>query len=215
MDGRVTAAWPSTAKRHTNPWKNSAAPGPQGNSPRSCGICFRRRPVRSSVFESVSAGKSARVYDFAVEQPRSHWHVQVASQSINPAYKGSVWIDPESSRVLRIEMQARLLPEEFPLDTVESAVDYDKVRIGNGQYLLPVHAESLSCERGTSNCTRNTIDFRNYHAYEASSSVAFENKLTPGSAGRTLPEPRRLLGHPATSQGQHTSNDWATRRGSG
>ncbi len=97
----------------------------------------------------------------------------MASQSINPAYRGSVWIDPASGRVLRIEMQARSLPSEFPMDTVESAVDYDSVRIGTQEVLLPTHAENLSCERGTPNCSRNVIDFRNYHKYEAESSVTF------------------------------------------
>jgi hypothetical protein len=125
--------------------------------------------------ESSVAGVRARVYSFQVERLNSHWHVQIASQSINPAYKGSIWIDPKNARVLRIEMQARALPVEFPADTVESAVDYEYIRIGAGEFLLPVHAEGLSCQRGTSNCSRNTIDFRNYHKYEADSSVTFEN----------------------------------------
>jgi len=125
--------------------------------------------------ESSVAGVRARVYSFQVERLNSHWHVQVASQSINPAYKGSIWIDPKNARVLRIEMQARALPSEFPADTVESTVDYEYIRIGAGEFLLPVHAEGLSCQRGTSNCSRNTIDFRNYHKYEADSSITFEN----------------------------------------
>jgi hypothetical protein len=123
--------------------------------------------------ESVIAGTTARVFNFEVERPRSHWHVQVPSQSLNPAYKGSVWIEPASGRVLRIEMQARSIPEAFPLDTVESAIDYDRVSIGDAKFLLPVHAETLACQRGTSDCSRNAIDFRNYHKYEAESSVSF------------------------------------------
>jgi hypothetical protein len=126
--------------------------------------------------DSIVSGIEAKVYDFSVERPRSHWHVQVPSQSINPAYEGAVWIDPKSGRVLRIEMQARALPEEFPLDTVESAVDYAKVRIGEGEFLLPVRAENLSCQRGTPNCSRNTIDFRNYHKYNADSSITFADQ---------------------------------------
>jgi hypothetical protein len=74
---------------------------------------------------------------------------------------------------MRIEMGARQLPQEFPLDTVESSVDYGAVRLGEGEYLLPVRAETLSCQRGTSYCSRNTIDFRNYHRFEADSSVTF------------------------------------------
>jgi hypothetical protein len=122
------------------------------------------------------AGVEAQVYDFVVERARSHWRVTEASQSIMPSYKGSVWIEPATGRVLRIEMQARALPKEFPLDTVESAIDYDNAMIGGKKFLLPVHAETLACQRGTNNCSRNAIDFRNYHKFEATSDVTFSEK---------------------------------------
>jgi Domain of unknown function (DUF5666) len=122
---------------------------------------------------STVAGVETRVYDFEVDHPHSHWHVQVASQAMQPAYKGSVWIEPSTGKVLRLEMSARQLPERFPVDTVESAVDYDSVMIGGKKFLLPVHAETLACERGTTNCSRNAIDFRNYHKFESSSDITF------------------------------------------
>jgi len=126
--------------------------------------------------DSSIAGMSAAVYDYQVKRENSHWRVQVPSQSVFPAYKGSVWIDKKNGRVLRIEMQARGIPGEFPLDTVETAADYEYVRIGGGtqQFLLPVHSESLSCQRGTSICSRNTIDFRNYKKYSGEASITFD-----------------------------------------
>lgn len=126
--------------------------------------------------DAIAAGKRAKVYDFTVSQTNSHWHVTVASQSMDPAYKGSVWIDPATAHVLRIEMQTRSLPPEFPLDTVETAVDYDAVRIGDKMALLPVHSESLSCQRGSFVCSKNVIDFRNYHKYEAESNITFKEE---------------------------------------
>jgi hypothetical protein len=126
--------------------------------------------------QSSIAGVTARVYNYEVEQQRSSWRVQLPSQSLNPSYKGAIWIDAATGRVLRLEMLARAVPKEFPMDTIESAVDYENVLIGGSRFLLPTHAESLSCQRGTNNCTRNTIDFRNYHKYEADSSITFAEK---------------------------------------
>lgn len=123
---------------------------------------------------STIVGRSARIYDFTVEHENSHWHVQVPSQSVMPGYRGSVWIDQQNGRILRIEMQASNLPEAFPLDRVESATDYDYVRFGEKEFLLPVHAEVLSCERDRNDCSRNTIDFRNYHKYEGESTIIFD-----------------------------------------
>jgi hypothetical protein len=53
-------------------------------------------------------------------------------------------------------------------------VDYQYLRIGTGEFLLPVHAETLSCQRGSNNCSRNTVDFRNYHKYDAQSNITFD-----------------------------------------
>lgn len=117
--------------------------------------------------------RAAFRYDFSVEQRNSHWDVHTASQTYTPAYSGAMWIDKTTSRVLRIEMAAAKIPQDFPLDTVESAVDYDFVLIGDGKYLLPVHSEALSCHRGTGDCSRNVIDFRNYKKFGAETSITF------------------------------------------
>jgi len=109
-----------------------------------------------------------------VEQPNSHWQVEADTQSYTPAYTGSIWIDKESHRTLRIEMSAHNIPRSFPLDTVESSVDYDFVPIGDGKYLLPVHSEALTCVRGTSECSRNVIEFRNYKKFTADTSITFD-----------------------------------------
>jgi hypothetical protein len=116
---------------------------------------------------STISGFSAQVYDFQVRGENSHWMLHAGSQTLAAAYGGSVWVDPKTARVLRIEMQARNIPSDFPMDTVESAVDYSYVWIGGTSFLLPVHAESLGCQRGSNDCSHNVIDFRNYHEFKA------------------------------------------------
>lgn len=125
--------------------------------------------------ESRIGGVNTRVYDFDVARENSHWNVKMASQSYRPAYKGSVWIDPQTARVMRIEMQGYGFPQDFPTDTVESATEYQYIRLGDAkQYLLPVHAETLGCQRGTPYCFKNVIDFRNYHKYSGESHITFD-----------------------------------------
>ncbi|MGB7758617.1 MAG: hypothetical protein WBL61_02245 [Bryobacteraceae bacterium] len=126
------------------------------------------------------AGVNARVYDYTVDHPHSHWNVIVSSQSYMPSYKGAVWIDPQTARVLRIEERAYDLPKDFPSDHVESATDYEYVQLGDARkYLLPVHSENLTCQRGTDMCSRNTIDFRNYHKYAGESTITFGDTKKP------------------------------------
>lgn len=123
--------------------------------------------------QETIAQARALVYEFEVDQPHSHWSVHMPSQMVLPAYKGRVWIDKDTFHTLRIEQQAVNMPAEFPLDTVESAVDYENIRIEAGTFLLPVHAETLACQRGTSFCSRNTIDFRNYRKFTGKSDIIF------------------------------------------
>jgi len=124
------------------------------------------------------SGVISKVYDFTVKRENSHWEIIMGGQKYRPAYKGSIWIDPATARVLRIELQATQFPEDFPTDDVESAMDYQYTRLGDAkQYLLPVHAENLSCQRGSSFCTHNVIDFRNYHRYSGESTITFNDPV--------------------------------------
>ena len=118
--------------------------------------------------------RAAFKYDFSVEQPNSNWDIHASAESYKPGYTGTIWIDKENFRVLRIEMSAKNMPRAFPLDAVESALDYDYVLIGDQKFLLPAHSEALSCIRGTAECTRNVIDFRNYRKFGADTSIKFE-----------------------------------------
>jgi hypothetical protein len=121
------------------------------------------------------ANRAAYSYDFSVARANSHWNIQSNSDSYLPDYTGVIWIDKDTSRVLRIELAARNMPKTFRLDTVESAIDYDYVPIGDGKFLLPVHSEALDCERGTNSCSRNAIDFRNYKKFTADTSISFDD----------------------------------------
>ena len=124
-----------------------------------------------------ASGINVRIYDYTVDHPHSHWRLIVSSQQYQPAYKGSVWIDPQTARVLRIEQQAYGFPSDFPTDHVESATDYEYVQLGDARkYLLPVHSETLTCQRGSDMCNRNVIDFRNYHKYAGESTITFDDK---------------------------------------
>ena len=124
--------------------------------------------------DSRAGSVLAKMYEFDVARENSHWSIHAGSQMYLPAYSGAVWIDPKTSRVLRIEMQAKGMPGEFPLDHVESATDYEYIRLGDAQqYLLPVHAETLSCQRSSNLCAKNVIDFRNYHKYTGESNIKF------------------------------------------
>ena len=109
-----------------------------------------------------------------MDREHSNWQSILPGQFMVPAYRGAVWIHKQTGQVLRMEMETRHMPKEFPIDKVESAVDFEYIRIDDQQFLLPVHAETLSCQRGTNNCSHNVIDFRNYHKFHGESTITFQ-----------------------------------------
>jgi hypothetical protein len=136
-------------------------------------------PMTAAAFkkrgESTIANRPAVVYDYSVRQPRSHWNIIPPSgKGYAPAYTGAIWIDKETKRVLRIEQRTSAMPPDFPYSKAESTLDYGFVPIEGKQHLLPVHSENLSCHRGSFNCTRNDIEFRNYRKFTADSNVKFD-----------------------------------------
>lgn len=127
--------------------------------------------------QDTISGRSATAFKFEVTREHSGWRVMTAAQLYYPAYRGTIWIDRASSRVLRLEMESRNMPLLFPLAKVEVAVDYDFVRLAAAQpFLLPTVSEVLSCYQNSSHCSRNRIEFRNYRKFGAESGITFEDK---------------------------------------
>jgi hypothetical protein len=135
-------------------------------------------PISAAKFvkraEQRIASRSAAVYDYTVQQDNSHWRiVEPGGRSYNPAYKGSIWIDKETHRVLRIEQLASSTPSDFPYDQIEATLEYDFVPIDNVMFLLPVRSEGVICSRGGMGCSRNAMVFRNYRKFAVDSKVKF------------------------------------------
>jgi hypothetical protein len=120
-------------------------------------------------------GRPAYTYDFRVQQENSNWDIHAPDGSkATPAYSGTVWIDKATFNVMRIEEQTGPLPSSFPFDKAESVVEYGFMNIDGKTYPLPVHSEILTCQRGTSTCTKNEINFRNYRKFGADSNITFD-----------------------------------------
>ena len=121
------------------------------------------------------ANRQAWVFDLSVDQPHSHWTiVSESGRRYKPAYRGAIWVDKETRRVLRIEQRAVDTPRDFEFDKEESSIEYGFVNIEGRPYLLPVESVNLACGRGTSSCSRNVITFRNYRKFTTDSNITFK-----------------------------------------
>ncbi len=125
--------------------------------------------------DDTLSGRSAWTYDFQVRQQNSNWDIHAPNGSVaTPAYSGRIWIDKATFNVMRIEEQTGPFPSGFPFDKAETVVEYGFVNIDGKTYPLPIHSDILTCQRGSSTCTKNEIRFQNYRKFAADSSVTFD-----------------------------------------
>ncbi|MGA7413408.1 MAG: hypothetical protein WBW33_23235 [Bryobacteraceae bacterium] len=116
----------------------------------------------------------ARRYSFHVSHEESDWTIMSEYQFIVPAYSGKLWFDRDSNAVLRVERHAEDIPTAFPISSVDTEVNFGLVHLGSSEtYVLPVRAETRACYREKQECSRKTIDFRNYKKFTGESKIIF------------------------------------------
>jgi len=125
-------------------------------------------------YQSTVAGKLLAIYDFQVPQTRSHWSLMTSRGVVTPGYRGSLWVDIETARVMRLEWEAVGLPADFTLQSMESSVYYDYVDLGAERFLVARHSEAVLCYRSSTLCSRNVIDWKDYHLYQSESRLIFD-----------------------------------------
>jgi hypothetical protein len=113
------------------------------------------------------------VFSYAVDVVHSHYALKASTRVILTPYHGRVYIDEVTGSILRLTMNADP-PPDFPIQFTSTAVDYDFRKIGETDYLLPVHADVQASDPAKPAVTyRNMVEFRDYRKFSANSKVTF------------------------------------------
>ena len=124
--------------------------------------------------EEKIGSRMAVVYDVTVPQSDSDWVLSSPDgRRQTAAYAGTVWIDKENHRVLRIERHTTSLPHDFFFSSAKEAVNYGFVSLDQRTYLLPSGAENATCMSGSGTCTRNVTEFHGYRPLTADAQARF------------------------------------------
>lgn len=136
-------------------------------------------PETRAEFQAVDTdtirGHRTVVYEYSVKKEFSRQTLKFQESLTSPpvqtivGYRGRVWIDRETSRVLRLETISTEIPSDFPITAAQSLIDYDVVTINEQEHLLPSRAvielaDHVGLQREQ---TRNDILFRGYRKFGA------------------------------------------------
>jgi hypothetical protein len=136
------------------------------------------RPESHAEFQMVDTdtlrGRRTIIYEYEVKKEFSRQTLgwgdggSLKQQTIS-GYRGRIWVDRESNRVLRLEDLSTDIDPGFPITAASKMIDYEWVAINEQEHLLPSRAvvELTDRYRGQTEQTRNEILFRGYRKFGA------------------------------------------------
>jgi hypothetical protein len=121
------------------------------------------------------------VYAYRVTRASSTWSLEFrngdkSSETIT-GYSGLLYIDPATSAVFRLTVEAEGIPKDFPISLASTSLDYGYADIAGLSYLLPLSAETRM--RGEGVMTRNVVDFESYRKFTVDSTVDYPQEGEP------------------------------------
>ncbi len=123
-------------------------------------------------------GRETVVFEFKVKKAFSGQTItdKTSGRVVTVAYSGTIWIDTESKRALRLEQSSEDIQKGFAHTMAESAVEYDWVSISGTRYLLPISAEVILGNDVNRTYLRNVIEMKNYRVFETDVKLILEKE---------------------------------------
>ncbi len=118
---------------------------------------------------------SAFIFDFRVSaQNNSLYFLESQAKIWFPAYAGSIWIDSQTSSLLRLQLETAYT-QSSPISHAKAEIDYANLLLGDGSSMvLPTNSTDMICEAAIDACARSAIRFMNWHKFQARSHIMMD-----------------------------------------
>ena len=142
-------------------------------------IFTTRAPTFIYAGKVVQDGRNTIQFDFRVPRVKSAYQISIGAQSGIVGYHGSFWVDAETLDLIRLQVQADDIPSAVLVSAAEDMLEYQRVRIGDADFLLPRSSELLLVD-ADGNASRNRSEFSGCRQYSGQSVIRF----TDANAGQ-------------------------------
>jgi len=130
-----------------------------------------------------------RVYVFSYRIPKSNGYSMEEVEShkeYTSAYNGLIYADHDTKAILRVTLNTEGVPADFPIHEVHITLDYDHIKIGDQDFLLPYHFKLTS--KADKVDTENQADFKAYRKYGAEATITFDDTPIPEDQLKEQPD---------------------------
>jgi hypothetical protein len=131
-------------------------------------------------------GRQLEQFTFQVSRQMSHYTFSGAGHHFITGYYGSIFVDPKTADLVRLEVHTDVLPPETGSCQSSTTLDYHHQRLNDTDFLLPWRTQlSIVDENGAE--MRNTAVFSGCHEFLGESTLSFDAAPDPaeGSAAKT------------------------------
>jgi hypothetical protein len=133
--------------------------------------------------EAVGSRMAVR-YDFRLSAMMKAFAISIQGGYGTVGQKGSLWADPQSLDLLRLESSADEIPPYLPVEVQSTKMNYARTRIGDYDVLLAQQADLHMLESsGEENYDR--LEFTHCRAFSAQSAIHFDPE--PQEPAKTPP----------------------------
>ena len=122
-------------------------------------------------------GRRVAVYSYRIEREHSGFSADGGSLlkhiSTNWGAKGLVHIDTERRQAVRLAVESMDMPAESPIKDVHIAIDYDFLKIGDDEFLLPSHSVTITIDKKGKIAHKSDSEFSEYRKFSADAKINF------------------------------------------
>jgi hypothetical protein len=117
-------------------------------------------------------------FDFEIPEFRSGWVISSQGSKAVVGSRGTIWVDPETLELQRLEENAVDIPSALGMKAVQTTIDYAKVRIGNLNVRLPSGADTL-LTNASDEQHQNIVTFSACREFVSESSIQYDAPAAP------------------------------------
>lgn len=176
VNGRELFAWPGSENFDERPLdeivnQGAIATGSFGLHARAIFMANQAQVLH----EDDTTENGRKLYHFRYKVPllNSGFHIKTPFGEATVAYHGNFWIDESSLELVRLQVVADEIPPQLRLIRSEDVMEYQKVRIGEGDFLLP-QSSDLRMQSELRFESRNRTRFSRCRQFSGQSKLIFD-----------------------------------------
>lgn len=144
VNGKELFSWPGEKKFDDREISEIVKGGAIGNGSFALHAksIFQSNSARFDfIGERIREGRRTLRWDYDVAQFQSGYTLRVGERKGVVGYRGSFWVDEKSLDLIRLEVEATGIPPFLEILETKDFVEYERMKIGQEEYLLPKLAE--------------------------------------------------------------------------